>query len=292
MADEVYMLYPEDAGNLNRVRNNPDHIFFKRFGEQVPKPEWNHPGTKQGIYFMGPDAEYLEAKFASSNAADILARMKRALVRWESLRQEKGYANSPVPQYTTGPPMYLIGDKPMILQVNLRDLPRSSGDRSGARFEDVGRMNEPWFEFSKWAWNQNWIGLDDPKAFVTTSTIAVPVSSAIVRKIAMEVLVDNVRGQAPTWRSEHVKEASLTMRRFAVSGSKSTMEYVGKAHMEAGSQSYVCTIYGQGVWNEATQKFESFDLVAIGDRRGAWQFNNRENDRGPAPMGVALSVWK
>ncbi len=286
------MLYPEDAGNLNRVRNNPDHVFFKRFGEQVPKPEWNHPGTKQGIYFMGPDAEYLEAKFASSHAADILARMKRALAKWETLRQEKSYSNSPVPQVSTGPPISVIGNKPMILQVNLRDLPRSEIDRSGARFEDVGRMNEPWFEFGKWAWNQNWIGLDDPRAFVTTSTTAVPVSPAIVRRIAMEVLVDNVRGQAPTWRPEHIKDATLTMRRFAVAGSKSTMEYMGAARMEAGAQSYACTIYGQGVWNESTEKFDSFDLVAIGERRGAWQYNSRENDRGPAPMGVALSVWK
>lgn len=292
VADEAYMLYPENPDHLNRAKDNPAHQFFSRFGEQVPPPEWNLQGTKQGIYIMGPDAEYLEAKFASSNAADILARMKRALERWETLRKEKSYANQPVPHIPYGPPPSLVGNRKFVLQVNLRDLPRGGGDRSGARFENVGHMDEPWFEFSKWAWNQNWISFDDPRAFVTSSEAEVAVASNLIRRIAMEVLVDNVRGQAPTWRTEHVKKASLTMRRFAVSGDRWSIEYRGAANMDAGAQGFSCSVYGQAVWNEKEGKFESFDLVAIGDRRGAWRFNNRERDPGPAPMGVAISVWK
>lgn len=292
VADEVYWLYPENPQHLERVKDDPAHLFFKKFGEQVPPPEWNLQGTKQGIYFMGPDAEYLEAKFASSNAADILARMRRALERWERLRKEKDYANEPVPSIAYGPPASLVGNRKFVLQVNLRDLPRGVGDRSGARYEEVGRANESWLDFGRWAWNQNWISFDDPRVFVTSSDSEVAVASNVIGRIAMEVLVDNVRGQAPTWRAEHVKEASLTMRRFAVSGDRWSIEYRGGANMDAGAQGYSCTIYGQGVWNEKDGKFESFDLVAIGDRRGAWRFNNRERDPGPAPMGVAISVWK
>lgn len=189
-------------------------------------------------------------------------------------------------------PLYLIGDKPFILEVYLRDLPRGDNDRSGARFEEIAKPNESWFEFSRWAWNRNWIGFDDPKVFVTASESDVEVAPPIVHKIATEILVDNVRGQAPPWRKEHLRKASVVMRLMGVKGPLWTIEYHGSATMDSGAQGYSCEIFGQSVWNQAKSEFESFDWVAIGDRRGAWRFNNREKDLGPAPMGVAFSLWK
>lgn len=290
VADEVYMLYPEDPGNLERVKNNPEHVFFKRFGAQVPKPQWNHPGTKQGIYMMGPDAEYLEARFASSDARDILGRMRRALERWETLRKAKGYANQPVPVVKSSAPPEVAGNA-LILRVNLRDLPRSASDRSGARYESVDRSREMWFDFVKWAWNENWIGFDDAQPFVTNSATWVNVPETAIRRIAREVLVDNVRGQGGPWRTEHVQSASLQVRRTKVEGGRWRLEYRGNATMDAGHASFRPTLYGVGLWNPSTRAFEKLEFVANGMRSGKWTFNQRENDPGPAPMGVALQLY-
>ncbi len=49
VADEVYYLYPENPSQLARAEERDDHLFFKRFGQAMPKGDWNHPGTKQGI---------------------------------------------------------------------------------------------------------------------------------------------------------------------------------------------------------------------------------------------------
>jgi len=294
VADEVYMLYPEDQWNLDRVKNNPDHLLFKKFGEQVPKNEWHHPGTKQGTYMMGPNGEYLEAKFASSTAPDILARMRRALdrwetlrKRWETLRKEKGYANEPVPTAKASLPPEVAG-KALVFQVSLRDLPRGPSSTSGARFEQVPNGDRAWMDFVKWAWNQNWIGFDEPSAWATDSAEPVPVVP--FTRLAREVLVDNVRGQGGPWKPADVKVADLSMRRIAVKDGLWSVEYRGRAEMDAGVPTYRCTLYGQALWDPRTRAFREFELVATGMRSGAWRFNQRENDPGPAPLGIVVTL--
>lgn len=285
------MLYPEDPGNLARVKDNPAHLFFKKYGDAMPKGDWNHPGTKQGIYMMGPNAEYLEGKFAaSSDPADIRARLRRALQKWEALRASAGYENLPVPPAKSELPPGIAGE--IVLQVNLRDLPRTAGDRSGQRFSDMDRTRDGWREFTKWAWNENWIGLPSADAFVPAGSGSEAVPAAAVQRLAREVLVDNVRGQAPAWLAAEVREATLVKRRLAATNGLLRIEYTGRARMESGGRGYDATLYGQGIWNVGRRSFDSLEIVATGSRWGAARFNQREQDPGPAPMGVALSLYK
>lgn len=280
------MLYPEDPGNLQRVKDRPEHRFFKAYGEAMPKGDWNHPGTKQGIYMIGPDAEYLEGKFAaSSDPADIRARLTRALERWNELRAEKGYANKPVPAKKATCPPDVEGE--LVLRVNLRDLPRG-GESAPVRYEDKDRSREGWLEFTKWAWNENWIGFPSADAFLPASGDGwSPLDSTVVRRICREVLVDNVRGQAPGWEDAHVLGAKVEARRTAEG-----IEYRGSVKMDDGQRGYEAKMYGRGRYDPTANRFTKLDWVFLGTRRGASRFNQRENDRGPAPMGVTLSLFQ
>ena len=58
-----------------------------------------------------------------------------------------------------------IDGKPMVFRVFLRDLPRAKGDSSGRRFTKAD-LRGMWLDFTKWAWNVNWIAFDDPRAFL------------------------------------------------------------------------------------------------------------------------------
>ena len=186
----MFHLYPEGAANIERAKGRPAHEFFKTFGEQVPKEDWNDPGTKQGIYMIGPHAEYLEAGHAMSGGVEIVRRkLKTALERFAELRKEKSYANQPVPEVTNITVPEVAG-KPLVFRVFLRDLPRGGKDDSGRRFEPRD-LRGAWMVFTEWAWNVNWIGFDDPGAFVTESEVPVPVSSAVFRRICRECLVSN-----------------------------------------------------------------------------------------------------
>jgi hypothetical protein len=250
---------------------------------------WNHPGTTQGLYMMGPNAEYLEGRFAAgSEPSDIRRRLNSALERWKSLASEKGYANKPVPSVPLAIPPGISGE--LILRVNVRDLPRGGQDKSGARFTDVQRNDGYFLDYTRWAWNETWIGIDKASDFVPSGSGEEPVGEAAARKIATLALVDTVRGQAPNWNPEHIALLTLKKKALKSEGGIVTIELTGSARMEAGSQGYDARLYGQARFDRASGKFSAFDLVASGMRKGAWRFNRREQDPGPAPMGVALSL--
>jgi hypothetical protein len=284
------MLYPEDAGNLARVQDDPAHRFFKKFGEAMPAGDWHHPGTKQGIYMIGPEGEYLEGRFAANgDPDDVLVRMQRALERWQALRAQRGYANRPVPAvHATAPPEH-GGAAALLLRVSLRDLLPGGDCAATPRWRAGAFADGQWQSFTKWAWNQNWYGVDDPRVLVTDAADARPVAGAAFRALARAVLVDNVRGQAPAWRDEHVVAAELTMRRVGA-GARWTIEYVGSARMDAGEQELAVRLYGQSEWDAAAARFVRFDLVALGERRGAWPFHQRKEQPGPSPIGIVLQL--
>lgn len=285
------MLYPEDLGNLARVKDKEEHQFFKKYGESMPIGAWNHPGTKQGVYMMGPNAEYLEGKFAgASDPADMRARMQRALQRWDSLRKEKNYTNSAVPAVKTTCPPGITGE--LIFKVNSRDMPRGGGDRSGARYSPTEHSRGGFLDYIKWAWNENWIGLPRAVDFVPQGTSQEPLNRTIAYRICQQALVDNVRGQVPDWSPGDVKLADIKMRRLSTNGGITRIEYTGRISLDAGSRGLEATLYGEGEWNLAKSEFNRLDLVFVGSRRGAARFNRRENDPGPAPMGVTLSLTK
>lgn len=281
VADEVYYLYPENPQHLERAGSRPDHQFFRKYGESMPKGDWN-AGTKQGIYMIGPDAEYLEGRFAASGEPeDIKARLKRALERWKMLKKEKGYAAKAIPTKSWSPPPGLEGE--LVLRVNLRDLPRGEGDKSGARRQDLPDSGN-WSDFTKWAWNENWIALPVQKSFVPTGSEWELIDPELSSRIAREVIVDNVRGQAPEWQRQEVKLAELRMHYM----DKNLIEYKGRFEMEGSGRSFKGDVYGQGTWDG--KSFVTLDLVVLGIRAGKSRFNQRENDLGPAPMGVTLST--
>ena len=45
--------------------------------------------------------------------------------------------------------------------------------------------------------------------------------------------------------------------------------------------------WAKRTWDAGPGRFVAFDLLAAGPRRGTNQYNNREDDLGPAPMGIA-----
>lgn len=237
---------------------------------------------------MGPDAEYLEGKFAASGEpADIPARLQRALDRWETIRKSKGYANTPVPATKWARPANAKGE--LVLRVNSRDLPRGNGDRSGARRHELP-PNGMWMDFIKWAWNENWLGIPSSGALVPSGSGWEPVSPGVARLIAREALIDNVRGQTPNWSDGEVKLADLKMRVSNSSKGEDLFEYSGKFLLQSGNRKFDATLYGVGRFVPNAKKFVSLDLVVVGMRSGAAVFNQRENDPGPAPMGVTLSL--
>ena len=317
VAEEVHFLFPEGEWALNRIAGDPAHELFKRYGEQVPAEDWNTGGTKQGVYLMGPNGEYLEGAHAASGRADHLRwRMERALERWAELEASAGYAGRPVPLGdAVAPPE--VEEAPLALRVSLRDLPRADDPDAGRRVTQRDRRDRRWSSFKRWAWNQNWLTLEDPGVLLPptlrkrSATGPLPdevgpwqdLDRRFVERLAREVLVDNVRGQTPRWPASAVRVAELEARVLGTAGDLCTLEYRGRAHLETDAEahadelvaqatpaSYAPALFGQATWNSRTREFVALTLVAAGERTGAGAFNQRRDDLGPAPMGIVLDL--
>lgn len=284
------MLYPEDPHNLKRVKDRPEHKFFKRFGESMPEGDWNHPGTKQGLYMIGPDGEYLEGKFAASGfPTDIKQRMRRALDRWQKLRRDKKYANKPVPKVVSTLPPRVDG-KEFVLRVHSRDLPRGD-QRSGLRFDPIADRASGWRGFTHWAWNENWLAVDNWRVLVPAGKKEQDVDEKFVQTLARQMLIDNVRGQANTWPKGAIREARLTMHgERGYGGTK--IVYRGEVDLVDGERAIKLQMHGQGHYDNEHDELKGFRLVALGTRKGAHRFNQRSGDLGPAPIGFAISRYR
>lgn len=288
VAAEAYQLYPEDPSHLARVANDPAHRFFRRYGESMPPEDWHAQGTKQGIYLIGPDGEYLEGRRAASSASEMLPRFERAVERWQQLRKRLRYANKPVPPRGQPTPPD-CDDAKMLLRVSLRDLPGDApGDvvrwRPGA-FDDAN-----WATFGQWAWNQDWFAIDDPRRLVPSGSEEQAADAEFARRLCAEVFVDRVRGQAASWTPAQVRSASLRMRRVRSVGALHTIEYHGEADLADGERGVRVRCFGRGEFDSASARFRSFELVGLGLRRGAHPANQRAQMIGPSPIGFSLRL--
>jgi hypothetical protein len=183
-----------------------------------------------------------------------------------------------------------LANSPLLLRVSLRDLPRRDGSSAAVRWRPGSFDDGNWGAFMNWAWNQNWGAAQEPSAFVTTSKEAEPVPPTAYRQLFREVLVDNVRGQTPSWQEHELQQAELSVRRLSA-GKTWRLEYSGLARMEGRNQRLALRLHGEAEWDPKQQRFVQFALLALGERHGAGSFNQRTQDPGPAPIGMAMRLF-
>lgn len=288
----MHHIYPEGEWALGRIAEDPAHLFFKAYGKQVPAGDWNETGTKQGIYMMGPDGEYLEGAHAvSGDPKRLIERLEAALERWKGVKKEKKYEGKDIPvRGVVAPPE--IDAAPLALRVSMRDLPRGEGDTSGRRRTKKDLRGRGWMAFTEWAWNQKWHTLDDPMALVAKRKKAEDVPKDVAERIARHAFVDNVRGQNPAWKAEHIKELTLTKRVLKTEKKHWVIAYEGSVLLEDGAKRFEAKLYGEAEWNHIAKVFDSLRIVTIGERAGAAMFNQRAKDKAPAPMGVLIELHR
>jgi hypothetical protein len=286
-ADEVY-----------RLQNGTDAEcrLFQQFAEKGHYG--GRPGTtRQGTYAATPGGELL-ASVNSNNPERIAAMLRDALARWEKLapgdRLPAGDPKDPAPAPRRAERHYPDGG--LVLHVYSRDLPRADA-AEGWRGK---------------AWNQDyaWFTKEEAGRFLPE----VPrvgqkhdVPAPLVRRIARAHLVDNVRGQTRPFDNKHVETARLTAAVEAVDGGVVSLRLEGETRAAAEGnwpvggrrggrdatpqkRGYEAKLLGKATYDATKERFLTFELVAVGTRWGATQFNVRRDDPGPAPMGVLFAL--
>ena len=136
------------------------------------------------------------------------------------------------------------------------------------------------------------------------ATAAVP--DELVERLARCHLVDNVRGQTPPYSERDVREIRLTATVAHSTAASAEIRYEGAFDIEklgrwaiegfrdmdqpaVRRRGYEGQLLGRATFDREHGKFESFELLALGRRYGATQYNGRHDDP-EGTMAIAFTL--
>jgi hypothetical protein len=298
LAARDFIPVAENCSPLQRQQDAKGE-FFRLVAEQGHYGGRTYPtSTRQGYYAFTADGTVLAA-INSRDPQRMIEMMQTALQRWSVLDVQDGAPDrrlpgDPLPDYVPArPSRYPEGG--LVLRLAARDLPR-----------DVDERKDDW---RKHAWNLDyaWFTVDEARSLVPEARTPGATKQApweIVRWLARFHLRDFVRGEPSVWPEEAIRDGELTVRviraepdrvRLALRGTIRLQYEMRWVRPEEGEErrsdcGFDATLVGEAVWDEALGRFTAFDLVAAGLRWGTNQYNNRADDLGPAPLGIAFTL--
>ncbi|MFY9234572.1 MAG: hypothetical protein WAO58_08945 [Fimbriimonadaceae bacterium] len=288
------------ADEVWRLQNgkDPECLLAQKVFEQGHYAGRTQPtNTRQGTYATAPSGALL-ASINTTDAGEMASMLRRALAKWNAMpTSERLLRTDPAGQKASivrAESRYPQGG--LVLRIFSRDLPRAA--RPGDWRAD--------------AWNQDyaWFTKDEVRSMLPADLSAgkkTEVPAALIRRLARFNFVDNVRGQTGQYREEDIVTALLETEVVRVAGGVATVRFRGTTKAErvgtwavAGFRdmnsptqqrlSMSLKLYGTGTYSADQGKFMSFEMIALGTRSGATQYNGRYDDLGAAPVGYFLGL--
>jgi hypothetical protein len=274
----------DEVGRLQRA-DDPEAVFFRSFcdyGHYARRD--SATGTRQGIYALTPSGKLL-GSWNSRRVPEVLRQLNRALELWDGMEDAERYPTESLALGARFEDRYPSDG--LVLLAYSRDLPRENDTRDPADW----RTN---------AWNVDHVWFTARDAAQLADGL---LGDAAARRLVRLHARDNVRGQTRPYPDTSITAAGLAARVVAEEGTTRVLELTGvagvreegewRADDERGGsapevRSFEGTFYGTATWNGA--RFTSFELALVGPRTGATQYNERHDDRGPAPMGVVFRL--
>jgi hypothetical protein len=282
----------EEVGRLQRDQD-ADCRFFQGFCEQGHYGGRTKPSTtRQGIYAVTATGAFL-ASVNTRDAGEVAAMLRKALTKFAAMppAERSGHAPALDPAAIARFERLFPADG-LVLAVYSRDVART-------------KVTPGW---RGTAWNQDhaWFRRDEVLAFVPEARVGARAAmpAPLLQRFVRAHFVDNVRGQTFAHKPENVVAAALMATCDAVDGDRQRLVFEGRVRIErtgtwatrgygpASPQQlgYDCTLLGAAEFDRARGAFTAFRLLAIGTRRGATEFNGRQDDFGPAPLGIAFEL--
>lgn len=283
------------ADEVHRLQrgSDPECRLFQKVAEQGHYAGRTEPSdTRQGIYACTATGVLL-ASINTNDPRRMRRMLERAWERWSELPRTERVASELAPAQLDRLESRYPGDG-LVLHQYSRDLERSVQDWRAT------------------AWNQDfaWFTRAEARSLLP-ATLEAGASSAwpaeLAQRLARCHLVDNVRGQVSAFRRGSVERVELSSCVSAFADGRATIEFAGvsrtteqgrwpvagfedRVEPQVQSRGFHAQLAGRAVFDVAAQRFVEFELVAVGTRFGGSQFNGRDDDLAPAPMGVWLEL--
>ncbi len=273
-----------------QTSDDPQARFFRTMVDGSPEPI---RGSRQGTYVCTPGGELL-ARVNSTDPRRIAETLRKGLAAWEALPAEARARPAPA----SASPAHRFEDSfpadGLVLDAVHRDL-EGSGD---AWVPGGGRWNvdHVWFSPDE---ARGWVPLED------TVGARVDLPRFLRERLARFHLVDNVRGQEGPFAPEDVELSEVASTVVAIEGDRVVLTIEGRTRTVSDGvwklgenlwkqfpnrpRGVEARLAGGAVFDRTTERFVSFQLVALGESWGGSGLNGR---RGAEPDARQPLAWR
>ncbi len=269
-----------------RRRSDAEGAFWRRITLQGPRGA--DAPTHQGIYIFTADGELLAFKNAGQDVKATRDQLQDGLSKWKSLpafRRQAGAlaipAHGPLdPNYTRTPPM-----DGAIVRAHSRIL-----DRDGNRYRK-GTCDFPGGDRS--ARDFLWLTADDLKSLSSIPPSvghSIRIPDPLRERLLRFHLVDNTRGEPDFWNHDEIQTSDIVLSVDKTNPESIELNLDGTVSLSTRSdpvRAYDARLSGR-IRVSRAGKLERFDIVAIGEHRGAGTFTARGVRSGL--LGVAFEL--
>ena len=285
----------DEVARLQRG-NDPECKLFQSFSEKGHYGGRTQPSsTRQGTYAVAPSGELL-ASINTNDPKRMAEMMRTALQKWRTLPKEKRLLPNGIESQSISRIERFYPENGLVLKVYSRDLERKD-------------LPNDW---RAKAWNIDfaWFKKEEARSMLPDEIEAgvknrIPLP--LVHRLAITAMVDNVRGQtlpfSPTavesaWLDVEVLKREGAIATIRISGLTKTVEkgkwpikgFEDANQFREQERGFDAKLLGFARFDLSKGKFVEFDLIALGMRWGATQYNVRHDDLGPAPMGFYFTM--
>lgn len=309
LASESFIPLAENCSPL-QTQQDAKGEFFRLVAEQGHYGGRTIPSaTRQGQYAFTADGQLLSS-INTRDADRMRGMLHQAIERWQEFSTAGAVSGASAVGTTTAhattgapttyerdprhPDLYPTGG--LVLKQTLRDLPRTVGHAIPQVRPEAINFDYVWF-------TREDVALFLPERLESGARAELP--WRLVRRLARFHLLDSVRGETPAWREENVTHARLTTEVTRVDGPLVHLTLEGAVlNQQAGTwavrpfrqkwddltRGYDCALHGELIYDAYAQRFTRFDLLAVGDRWGGTEHNNRQEDQLASPMGIRFEL--
>jgi hypothetical protein len=292
MAKEDYIPVTGDDW-YQRRREDPEGQFFRRVADQGPR-KGQGGSTRQGIYMLTAAGKLLAYKNAGQ-APDVMREtLRQGLAAWQKLPASERRPGAVQvekipkldPRYSRRPPAggLIVDVYTRILEHDAKGgLCRGTCDVAGGDHAARDHL---------WLTEEEWKGLLPAEA-KEGDRFAVP--ARVAERILRFHLVDNTRGEPPTWAHKDIRSSDLTLTVEEAAGTALRLRLDGSALLATDAdparadRGYEVKLLGYIGYDALRRAIDRFDLVAVGDHWGQGTFT-RGARPGRTPLGIAFEL--
>ncbi len=293
----------DDEGRFLRLISWQGRYGYSFDEAQARLEDIDHGLNHQGLYVTTIEGEVLGSRNrlfpggklpvhgVGSDPDQFLWMLRRALANWENRKTQREALE--IEDLAYRDPTFSWTGYPedgMILHLGVRDLPRQVDTRPRGMKREAHNQDYVWFR------REEVLSMVPPDVGVGD---VIPFPEGLVRRLVRYHLADYVRGETSSWSSEAIRDAAMTLTVTEKTPEWVNLRLFGSAQLFEEGRWYegACrergldaSVLGYLRFDRRVERFVRFDVVAVGSRWGGTEYNVRQDDLEPAPIGIAMTI--